>query len=410
MTELLRIIGAFEQGQMELPPVLATVVKTSGSTYRRPGARMLITPLGQVFGAVSGGCLERDVMRQAQRVFLSGRSRLVTYDSTADDEICWGWGLGCNGMVHVLLEEMRDGAQMEFLARCQRERRDGVLVKIFAVSGAIEAKPGDFLWLGDGFVAQSNIGETALTDAVLADAMDVLETGKSLVKLFETKTGRAEVFIEAIRPPMPLVIFGGGHDAVPLARIAKDLGWHVTIVDGRLGYASQAKFPAVDALIAARPETISNRVAIDDRSIAVVMNYNYLDDLATLRALLPTPLTYIGLLGPRRRTEKLLEDLKAEGAPMPSHWTSRLYGPVGLDIGADTPEEIAVAIVAEITAVLAGRAGGLSRDRSGPLHRRDQHHNGQVDGDPACAADQSLTRRREVPKPDDFCSHPEARS
>jgi len=391
MTELLRIIEAFEQGQMESPPVLATVVKTTGSTYRRPGARMLMTPSGQVVGAVSGGCLERDVMRQAQRVFHSGRSRLVTYDSTADDEIRWGLGLGCNGTVHVLLEEMHDGAQIEFLARCQRERRGGVLAKIFAVNGAIEANPGDCLWLGDGFAAQSNIGEAALTDAVLADAMDVLEAGKSLVKLFETKTGRAEVFIEVIRPPVPLVIFGGGHDAVPLARIAKDLGWHVTIVDGRPGYASRAKFPAVDALIAARPETISNRVPIDDRSIAVVMNHNYLDDLATLRALLPTPLTYIGLLGPRRRTEKLLEDIEEEGAPMPSQWRSRIYGPVGLDIGADTPEEIAVAVVAEITAVLAGRAGGLSRDRNGPLHC-DEHHHGQVDGDPGIVACSSACR------------------
>jgi xanthine/CO dehydrogenase XdhC/CoxF family maturation factor len=370
MNELQRIVEAFADARSgDAPPVLATVVKTSGSTYRRPGARMLILPFGKAVGAVSGGCLERDVVRQAQRVFHSGEPRLVTYDSTSNDEIRWGLGLGCNGTVDVLLEEMRDGAQMAFLARVLRDRRDGALAKVFAVEGAVGAQPGDCLWL-DRNASHISIPDPALSAAILADAAQVLESGESLVRLYETGTGRAEVFIEALRPPVPLVIFGGGHDAVPLARLAKQLGWHVTVVDGRPGHASAVNFPMADALIPARPDGFAERVNLDSRTAAVVMNHNYLDDLAVLRALRAAPLAYLGLLGPKPRAERLLADLAAEGAAMPAPLLACLYGPVGLDIGADNPEEIALAVAAEITAVLAGRAAGMSRDRSGPLHAR----------------------------------------
>lgn len=372
MTELERIIEAFERTRgEETPPVLATVVRTGGSTYRRPGARMLITPLGQTFGCVSGGCLERDVVRQARRVFDSGEPRLVTYDSTADDEIRWGLGLGCNGTVDVLLESLQGGGpQTEFLSGCLRGRRDGVLAKVFAAAGEIAARAGDCLWLADGRAAQGTISDARLHAAVLADAYRVLESGESLVKSCETARGRAEVFIEAIRPPVALIVFGGGHDAVPLVRFAKDLGWHVTVVDGRPGHASPVNFPRADALVPARPESIAERVPLDARTVAVVMNHNYLDDLATLRCLRAVPLKYIGLLGPKRRAERLLADLAEEGVPMPGGHTACLYGPVGLDIGADTPEEIALAICAEIRAVLAGREGAFSRDRRAPLHAR----------------------------------------
>jgi xanthine/CO dehydrogenase XdhC/CoxF family maturation factor len=289
--------------------------------------------------------------------------------------------------VDVLLEEMRDGAQMAFLARVLRDRRDGALAKVFAVEGAVGAQPGDCLWL-DRNASHISIPDPALSAAILADAAQVLESGESLVRLYETGTGRAEVFIEALRPPVPLVIFGGGHDAVPLARLAKQLGWHVTVVDGRPGHASAVNFPMADALIPARPDAFAERVNLDSRTAAVVMNHNYLDDLAVLRALRAAPLAYLGLLGPKARTERLLADLAAEGLPMPESLVANLYGPVGLDIGADNPEEIALAIAAEITAVLAGRAAGMSRDRKESLHRRPAPQPGLVReaGEAACAA------------------------
>ncbi|MGH9916297.1 MAG: XdhC family protein, partial [Pyrinomonadaceae bacterium] len=176
-------------------------------------------------------------------------------------------------------------------------------------------------------------------------------------------------FIESIQPPVPLLVFGAGYDAVPLVQIAKELGWYVTLVDGRPDFATQAKFPAADAFIITRPEDVAERVQIDRKTMAVVMTHNYLDDYQLLETLLPSPARYIGLLGPKRRTEQLLYELKKNGTAVTDEQLNRLYGPVGIDIGADAPEEIAVAILAEIKTVLADRSAGLSRDRKEPLHK-----------------------------------------
>lgn len=376
MKELQRIVEAFAKARRDgEPTVLATVVRTSGSTYRRPGARMLFTQDGRTTGSVSGGCLERDVFRQAQRVFQSRQPRLVTYDSMSEDDAVWEFGLGCNGVVDILIEYLpAEGSvtQMDFLAACLTQRQDGALAKVFAVAGGIAARVGDCLQLRRDLPVQGDIAEAELSDAILGDAWRVLEGGESQIRTYPTAAGDVEVYIESLRPPVPLVIFGGGHDAIPLVRLAKELGWYVVVVDGRPGYATKGKFSAADKLIAARPDAIVDRVPLDDRTVAVIMNHNYADDLAVLRSLLPTPLKYIGVLGPKRRTEKLLDDIRREGAPVPAERLARLYGPVGLDIGADTPEEIAFAIIAEIKAVLTGRSGGVLRNREGPLHPRNE--------------------------------------
>lgn len=372
MKELQDIIDAFAGARIErTPAVLATVVRTSGSTYRRPGARMLITQDGRTVGSVSGGCLERNVVRQAQRVFQSHAARLVTYDSMEEDDAEWSFGLGCNGIVDVLFEHLPENGnvrQMEFLARCVQRRRDGVLAKIFAVEGDVDANAGDFLLVRPDSPLEDDIADADLRDAMVADAWCVYESGVSETKVYETAEGRVHAFIESIQPSVPLTIFGGGHDAVPLARLAKELGWHVTVVDGRPGYATKARFIAADEVVPARPDAIDDRVTLDGRTVAVIMNHNYLDDRAVLRTLLAAPIRYIGVLGPKRRTLQMLDDLKAEGAAVRPERLAALYGPVGLDIGADTPEEIAFAILGEIKAILAGRSGGLSRDREGPLH------------------------------------------
>lgn len=376
MKELQRIVEAFAKARRDgEPTVLATVVRTSGSTYRRPGARMLFTQDGRTTGSVSGGCLERDVFRQAQRVFQSRQPRLVTYDSMSEDDAVWEFGLGCNGVVDILIEYLpAEGSvtQMDFLAACLTQRQDGALAKVFAVAGGIAARVGDCLQLRRDLPVQGDIAEAELSDAILGDAWRVLEGGELQIRTYPTAAGDVEVYIESLRPPVPLVIFGGGHDAIPLVRLAKELGWYVVVVDGRPGYATKGKFSAADKLIAARPDAIVDRVPLDDRTVAVIMNHNYADDLAVLRSLLPTPLKYIGVLGPKRRTEKLLDDIRREGAPVPAERLARLYGPVGLDIGADTPEEIAFAIIAEIKAVLTGRSGGVLRNREGPLHPRNE--------------------------------------
>lgn len=208
-------------------------------------------------------------------------------------------------------------------------------------------------------------------------------------------TGKAEVFIEVIQPPVPLMIFGAGHDAVPLVRLAQELGWYVTLVDSRQADGTRERFPSADEVVLVRPEGISDseallrlrkhgalakrhevqqqsadRLRVNNRTMAVIMTHNYLHNLELLKILLPSPVRYLGILGPKSRTGKLLQDLQEQGITPSEQQLQRLYSPVGLNIGADTPEEIALSIVAEIQAVLGDRSGGSLRNYQGPIHER----------------------------------------
>jgi xanthine/CO dehydrogenase XdhC/CoxF family maturation factor len=195
------------------------------------------------------------------------------------------------------------------------------------------------------------------------------ETAKTVE--FENEMGRFEFFFENINPPLNLIIFGAGYDAVPLADFAKNLGWRVTVVDHRAAFASAERFPDVDELIVSHPENLPENLKIDEDSVSVLMTHNYEKDREIMKFLLKRDLRYIGALGPGRRTEKLLEELKADGFEFENEKLARLYAPVGLDIGADTPEAIALSIVAEIKSVLAKRRGGFLRERKGSIYGRN---------------------------------------
>lgn len=250
----------------------------------------------------------------------------------------------------------------------------GVLATVVRVEG-VEEKVGARLMLQQHGNVISHIENSTLAAIILDDAHAALHMRRSTLKLYQLSTGDVEVFIEAIQPPVPLVIFGAGHDAMPVARFAKELGWHVTVVDSRPAYATPDRFPMVDAVIISHPESITESVTLDNRTVAVVMTHNYLHDRELLKTLLPSQLRYLGILGPKSRTERLLQELRSLGI-IPTHeHLRRLYGPVGLDIGADTPEAIALSIIAEIQAVIANRSGGLLRDRQGPIHKRMDENN-----------------------------------
>lgn len=372
--ELRSIIDAYKAIQQQGTQVaLATVVNVTGSAYRRPGARMLIAADGRTVGSVSGGCLERDVLNQAQRVLQWNTPRVVTYDSMADDDIVWEFSLGCNGIVDVLIEPLPFKGKTDFLAflaDCLDRRQAGIVATLFGVEGHIQATIGNRLMLRGQQPAIHDIGDDDLAEAIRGDSRHALERGTSTIKMYEMATGRALVFIEVIQPPVPLVIFGAGYDAVPLVRFARELGWHVTVVDPRPGHAIPTRFPLADTLIVCRPEEVCERIKIDRCTVAVVMTHNILHDAELLKALLPSPLRYLGLLGPTRRTQRLLHEAREKDVVLSQSHLDRVYGPVGLDIGSDTPEQIALAVVAEIQAVLAGRLGGMLRNREGPLHEQ----------------------------------------
>ncbi|MEH1770684.1 XdhC family protein [Nostoc sp.] len=373
MNELQTILEGFESSQKSGEiTFLATVVKTQGSTYRRPGAKMLMTNTGRMIGTISAGCLEKDVFEYTQQRMSDGEPIVVTYDSTASEDILWGFGLGCNGIVQVLIERLEKESTpnaIAFTQECFHQKHLGIIATVFAFEGAVKVKLGSrFLLYPNGKII-TDIKDPNLIQSLLADSQVAFANQKSKVNNYQLPLGSVEVFIEVIQPPTPLIIFGAGYDAVPVAQFAQALGWDVTIVDCRANEATKARFPLPCDVILSRREIVHKQVFINAHTVAVVMTHNYLDDLEILKMLLPSPAPYIGVLGPKLRTERLLEDLRLQGRDYTTEQLKRLHGPIGIDIGADTPEEIAIAIIAEIQAVLTNRSGNFLRNRNQPIHQ-----------------------------------------
>ena len=311
--------------------VLATLVSVSGSSYRRPGARLLIGADKARTGSISGGCLEEDVMARAARVHATGQPDAVVYDTTSENDLVWGVGLGCHGVVRVLLEKLPVRPPWAAVLAENFARRRATAVTVVHGGSSTE------FW-GTRLAAP---GDCADPEAV---------------------------FLETIAPPTALTIYGAGDDAQPLARLAKELGWHVTIADPRGAFATAARFPMADAIVTGPADQLVARVAPGPDTLAVVMTHHYVHDLPLLRGLLERPLAYLGLLGPRKRAEKLCADLRAAGITLSAEQRARLHAPVGLDLGADGPEQVALAIVAEMQAVLTGRNARPLRERDLPIH------------------------------------------
>jgi xanthine/CO dehydrogenase XdhC/CoxF family maturation factor len=362
------------------PLALATVVQVQGSAYRRPGARMLMTASGRTAGMISGGCLEGDVRERARQVMASGQACLVTYDSTAADDIVFGLGLGCNGIVHVLIEPLTAGdtdGPLTLLDACLTLRRAGQIATVFRAEGGSGAvTPGmRLLRWPDGRVSAGQVPADLI--AGLAGALDAGSgEGATPQRLVLADGTRVNALIETVAPPLSLVIFGAGDDAIPVVQFAHLLGWHVTVADARPAYAVSERFPMANAVHCLRAENV--RACPPDwlsaDIVAMVMTHSYSQDRELLQALLPRRLRYLGLLGPKARTQRLLNELAAEGITFSPECLSRLHAPAGLDIGAETPEEIALALLAEIRSTLAGRSGGPLELRNVGIHDVEQSH------------------------------------
>lgn len=373
MKELREILQAYEKARLHGEKLaLSTIVKTKGSTYRRPGARLLMTAAGEMTGSISGGCLEGDIFQHAQKVLESGAPKLLHYDTTSDNDLIWGLGLGCSGVVYLLLEPLQqEPSYWPFLAECVRDEKQGVLASIFGVQGKVDAVIGARLSLSrDGFVT-GDVGDRELREAIAADARAVLQSGRSRTLNYKLQQGTADVLIEALEPPLPLYIFGAGHDSIPVVRLAKAIGWRVTVADGRKAYATEHRFPQADRVILSQPDQVCKNVSIDPRAAVIVMTHNYAHDRDILRQLIGVPVRYLGILGPAKRTDALFEELRSEGLNISDEQKRCLYSPSGLDLGSETPEEIALSILSEIQSVIAGRSGGPLRIRKGPIHERD---------------------------------------
>ncbi|MFB9862001.1 XdhC family protein [Rufibacter immobilis] len=375
MKEIQDIVRAFAQHEKAgKQTALATVVHVEGSSYRRPGARMLVSEDGQLTGAISGGCLEGDALRKARLAMAQGKPSLVKYDTMDDDDAKLGVGLGCNGIIHILIEPIdttQPNHPLALLQKVLERRQTAVVVTLFSLQDRKAPQPGTCLlhlphhqncqpfqhFLSPDLLAQ-------LEPHVLQAAAQEVSQTVELEEQEQTFTA----FVEVLKPAPALVICGAGNDVLPLVHLAQVLGWHTTVVDGRANYATAERFPTAQQVIVSKPEHVLSQVAVDQHTVFLLLTHNYNYDIAMLRQLLPLQLKYVGVLGPKKKTERLLEELQQEGMYLDSEQRQSLFGPVGLDIGAETSEEIALSILAEIKAVFAQRGGGNLREKALPIH------------------------------------------
>lgn len=377
MKELKDIVQAFDKADKNgKQTALATVVHVEGSSYRRAGARMLITEDGELTGAISGGCLEGDALRKARLVMAQNKPMLVTYDTTDDDDAKLGVGLGCNGIIHILIEPIladRRDNPIQLFKLFLSKREPVVLITLFTMNDKQAAQPGTCLLLTKNEDIKGTFPDEAIKDMLLADAKDVLVNGNSVTKTY-MYGDKFTCFIELLQPAVSLVLFGAGNDAIPLVQLAAVLGWHINIVDGRSNYAIPERFPLAKKIIMARPENALAQIVIDDRTVIILMTHNYIYDMAVLKQLLPLRLPYVGVLGPKKRLSRMLEELKDEGMKITDEQLASVYGPTGLDIGSENADEIALSIIAEMQAVLNNRMGTSLRHKN-VIHNR---HTGQI--------------------------------
>lgn len=362
MKELPKMIDVWQHGEAT---ALATLVKVEGSAYRRPGARMLITSDGRQVGTVSGGCLESDVIERSQQVLKTGIPTLVKYDTTSEDDLIWGLGLGCQGVAYILIErlDIERANSLNVIEQCLTRRKAGAIATVFRDEGVGITQIGDRLLLyPDGSII-SQVSNCELENAIVQDLQSVLKQQKSATRVY-ILSGTVEVFLEVIQPPTSLVIFGAGFDVLPVVHFAKELGWYVTVIDPLARPQTKERFKQCDCLILGSGDKITSQIEFDEQTVAVAMSHNYLYDLEFLQTISTIPLKYLGILGPKKRSDRLLQDLSYKGNVV----ESELYSPVGLDIGADNPETIALAIIAEIQAVTQNRQGGFLKHRLAPIH------------------------------------------
>lgn len=367
MHELLRLLMPLADGNA-FPGGLATVVATEGSSYRRPGARMLLSPTGQRTGAISGGCLEEDLVHHLRAVMADGQARNVVYDTTAENDLLWGVGLGCNGRVTLLLErlEARPPAVAFAYAAADQRRVGCVLATVYDATerSLLGTRVG---LAGDGAewsIPTPEPWRAAFTRA----AASTLAAQASQRTRFPELAGAPAVFLEYIPPTPQLLILGAGDDAQDLAHAAADLGWAVLVADPRPAFATPARFPRARRVVVQPPGNLRGTFALDAHTFAVVMTHHYVHDLPYLGELIGEPLAYLGLLGPKKRAERLLDELSTRGRTPTPEQRARLHAPVGLDLGGDAPPAVALSILAEMQTVLHRRSGGPLRDRVRPIH------------------------------------------
>ena len=375
MKELKEIVKAYDAAVKSGKGVaLASVVHLEGSSYRRPGARMLVSDEGELTGAISGGCLEGDALRKAMFTLSQRKSKLVTYDTSDEDDMTIGIQLGCAGVIQVLFEPIDPNRQdnpIQLIRKALAIRQEAVMVTLFNLSNKNADQPGTCLLMESDGNITGTIPIQEMEKLVLQDAQLAMSNKTSLFREYQVDGMSITAFIEFLQPAISLVVVGAGNDAVPMMQIADTLGWDLRIVDGRNTHARPERFVAACQILVSRPEAVLDQLPMDGRTVFVMMTHNYNYDLSMLKALLPTQTPYIGMLGPKKKLDRMLDELRQEDVKPDEAMLSKVYGPTGLEIGAETPEEIALSIIAEIQAVIEGKNGGMLKYKPDVIHARE---------------------------------------
>ncbi|WP_050032131.1 XdhC family protein [Halorubrum halophilum] len=367
------VMDAVDEGLDEQNAVLATVVAVEGSAYRRPGAKMVVVDDGNGVGSITAGCLEDEVLTLAAEVLDVGEPRIKQFDLTGDDDV-WGLGVGCNGVIDILLEPL-DDRYRPVVDAYQRGEDTAVLTVLTSDNSRLDV--GDRA-LGFSTATSDDPDlrfETTewpewVIEEVSPTAELLISRDKSDSVALERNGETVEVFVDSVTAPPELIVFGSGHDVAPVASLAKQVDFRVTVASFRGGAAEGDRFPAADRVVSTSPAATRETLAFDENTYAVVMTHNFIDDRIVLEELLETPLEYIGLMGPRKRFEEMQEEFHEEGRTFGERELERVYTPAGLDLGGGTPFHIAQSIVAELTAIHHDRDPKHLKEREGTIHRR----------------------------------------
>ncbi|TMM53887.1 XdhC family protein [Maribacter algarum] len=346
---------------------IAQVVRVEESSYRREGARMLVFESGVFEGGISGGCLEGDALQRSQIAILKQQPSIVTYDTSKENEI--GVGLGCNGVIDVLISPISENsATLEMLQKCVSDRGEHIIATITALNTDIDTIPlGRSFYYDKDSASLEDCQHGGLRHFLHDRIKDVLDKKKSKTYQFEEEGVKASVFIELIPPQFHLAIYGDNYDVYPMLEMAKLMDWDVSLV-GNVQKLKKEKLHSVKNIYLKDGE---ERPEIDDRTAIILMAHDYKTDYANLQQLIKTPTPYIASLGPRKRFDKMIAEFKADGVEFSDEELERIYAPCGLEIGANTPEEIAMSLFSEILGVFSGKEGGMLREKLGPIHERN---------------------------------------
>lgn len=365
MTEIGNIIASYEKANAAgKKTALATVVKVEGSSYRQAGARMLVTEDGILTGAISGGCLEGDALRKALLAINQKQNKLITYDTSDESILEFSVQLGCNGIVHILFEYI-DAADpnnpLEILKKVEENRTESVVLTLFSLErNAKQIGTVNVFQEGKSFVDDSY--------SLKNEGLNVLKSKSSQIKNIQIENQEQTALFQYIAPPVSLIIAGAGNDVQPVVKMADLLGWEVTVGEGRVTHTTQKRFPEAKNLIVGNAQELIQNVKIDDRTYFVLMTHNYKYDLEVLKFLLKTNCPYIGILGPKTKLQRMFDDLNEQEIILTEEDHKRIYGPIGLDIGAETSEEIALSVISEIKAVMENRKGNSLRYKTDKIH------------------------------------------